>query len=136
MSDGWDVTEPANGWVLYDGACGVCSYWVPKCEALLSRLGLGVAPLQSAWVEQRTGLVPEVLLTDIRLLQSDGSILSGAEVYRYVMRKIWWTYPLYLLSVIPGLRGAFDWVYRTFAQHRMGISASCGIPKQAAKAGR
>ena len=129
MSTRLGVAHPANGWVLYDGACGVCSRWVLKWGRLLAHLGLAVAPLQSSWVEERTGLSPEVLLTDIRLLHSDGSITSGADVYRYVMRRVWWAYPLYLLSIIPGLRGVFDWAYRTFAQHRMRISASCGVPQ-------
>jgi predicted DCC family thiol-disulfide oxidoreductase YuxK len=136
MSIGPGAEHPANGWVLYDGACGVCSHWVPRYGALLARLGLAVAPIQSPWVEERTGLKPDVLLTDLRLLHSDGSITSGAEVYRYVMRRIWWAYPLYLLSVVPGLRNAFDWGYRTFARHRMRISASCRVPPQSAKAGR
>jgi hypothetical protein len=81
-------------------------------------------------------MAPDVLLTDLRLLHRDGSLTSGADVYRYVMRRIWWAYPLYLLSVTPGLRKAFDWGYRTFAQHRMRISASCGVPSQTTKAGR
>ena len=127
MSTRLGVGQPATGWVLYDGACGVCSRRVPKWGRLLARLGLAVAPLQSSWVEERTGLSRDVLLTDLRLLHSDGSITSGADVYRYVMGRVWWTYPLYLLSVIPGLRGVFDWAYRTFARHRMRISASCRV---------
>jgi predicted DCC family thiol-disulfide oxidoreductase YuxK len=120
--------RPVQGWVLYDEACGICSRWVPRWRAPLARLGIEVAPLQSSWVEERTGLPQNVLLKDLRLLHDDGRLTSGADVYRYIMRRIWWTYPLYLLSVTPGLRRAFDWAYRTFAQHRMRISASCGLP--------
>src|SRR5215217_6887171 len=94
------VAEPAKGWILYDGACGVCSHWVPRYRAVLSGLGLAVAPLQSPWVEERTGLGQDVLLRDIQLLRPDGSLVSGAEVYRYILRRLWWAYPLYLLSVV------------------------------------
>jgi predicted DCC family thiol-disulfide oxidoreductase YuxK len=128
--------QPPRGWVLYDGDCGVCSRWVPKSSTLLARLGLAIAPLQSSWVEERTGQPRDTLLTDIRLLLNDGRLISGADVYRYVLRRFWWAYPLYLISVIPGLRAAFDWSYRRFAQHRMRISASCALPHKAAKAGR
>jgi predicted DCC family thiol-disulfide oxidoreductase YuxK len=121
-------TRPVQGWVLYDGACGICSRWVPRWSATLAHLGIEVAPLQSSWVEERTGLPQNVLLKDLRLLHDDGRLTSGADVYRYIMRQIWWAYPLYLLSVTPGLRRVFDWAYRTFAQHRMQISASCGLP--------
>ena len=103
---------------------------------MLARLGLATAPLQSPWVDQATGLPREVLLTDIRLLLKDGTLVSGADVYRYVLRRNWWSYPGYLLSVTPGLRAVFDWAYRTFAQHRMRISASCALPHNTAKAGR
>jgi hypothetical protein len=54
-------------------------------------------------------------------------MLSGAEVYRYLMRRIWWAYPFYLLSKLPGLSLLFDWAYRSFARHRMHISATCGL---------
>jgi predicted DCC family thiol-disulfide oxidoreductase YuxK len=122
-------TEPAQGWVLYDGACGICSRWVPSWGPRLQRLGLAVAPLQAPWVEERTGLTPGELLSDLRLLRPDGRLISGADVYRYLMRRIWFTYPLYLLSIAPGFRRVFDWGYRTFAHHRMRISASCGLPQ-------
>ena len=121
--------EPPAGWVLYDGDCGVCSRWVSSWGPTLQRRGLAIAPLQSAWVQDRTGLSPADLLSDIRLLQPSGQLLSGAEVYRYMMRRIWWTYPLYLLSKVPGLSQLFEWAYRTFARHRMRISAGCDLPR-------
>jgi predicted DCC family thiol-disulfide oxidoreductase YuxK len=123
------ASEPAAGWVLYDADCGVCSRWVPSWGPTLQQRGLAIAPLQSAWVQERTGLALADLQSDIRLLQPNGQLLSGAEVYRYMMRRIWWAYPLYLLSNVPGLSQVFEWAYRTFARHRMRISASCGLPR-------
>jgi predicted DCC family thiol-disulfide oxidoreductase YuxK len=119
--------EPRSGWVLYDGDCGVCSRWVPSWAPTLARHGIAVAPLQSPWVRQRTGLAESEIAADIRFLDANGSMLSGAEVYRYLMRRIWWTYPLYLLSRLPLLSLLFDWAYRSFARHRMHISATCGL---------
>jgi predicted DCC family thiol-disulfide oxidoreductase YuxK len=120
--------QPREGWVLYDGDCGICSRWVPSWSPTLQRLGLAVAPLQSPWVQKRTGIPVETLLTDIRLLRPDGRLISGADVYRFVMRRLWWTYPLYLLSSVPGFRVLFDQGYRALARHRRQISASCGLP--------
>ena len=121
--------KPRAGWVLYDGDCGVCSRWVTSWGPTLLRHCLAIAPLQSAWVQERTGLPPADLLSDIRLLQPTGQLLAGPDVYRYMMRRIWWTYPVYLLSKVPGLSQLFDWAYRTFARHRMRISASCDLPR-------
>ena len=115
--------------MLYDGDCGVCSRWVPAWGPMLRRRGLAIAPLQSAWVQERIGLPAADLLSDIQFLQPNGRLLSGAEVYRYLMRRIWWAYPLYLLSRLPGLSQVFEWAYRTFARHRMRISAGCAFPR-------
>jgi predicted DCC family thiol-disulfide oxidoreductase YuxK len=121
-------SDPHTGWVLYDADCGVCtrlaSFWGPT----LARLGLATAPLQSQWVSERTGLALADLLTDVRLLETDGTLISGPNVYRYVMRRLWWAYPLFLLSKAPGLSRVFDWGYRAFARHRTRISATCGLP--------
>jgi predicted DCC family thiol-disulfide oxidoreductase YuxK len=122
-------TEPRVGWVLYDGDCGVCSRWVPSWAPTLAPRGIAVAPLQSSWVGQRTGLTETELTTDIRFLGANGTLLSGAEVYRYLMRQFWWSYPLYLLSRIPVLSLVFEWGYRNFARHRMHISATCGLKR-------
>ncbi|MEO8090958.1 MAG: DUF393 domain-containing protein [Gemmatimonadales bacterium] len=120
--------EPRSGWVLYDGDCGVCSRWVTSWEPALQRRGLAIAPLQSPWVQERTGFPAAELLSNIRLLRPNGELLEGPEVYRYMLRRIWWAYPLYLLSTVPGPSHLFDWAYRTFARHRTRISAGCGVP--------
>ena len=123
--------EELDGWVLYDAACGVCSRWVPFWAPTLARLRLGVAALQDPWVTQRLALAPEEVLTDIRLLFADGRSLAGADVYRYVMRRLWWAYPLYALAVAPGTRRIFDAAYRAFATRRLWISHTCGLPPTA-----
>jgi uncharacterized protein len=121
------VASEPRGWVLYDGACGVCSRWVPFWAPTLARLGLEIAPLQTGWVAERLRLPSDMLVTDLRLLLSDGAQLAGADVYRYVMRRLWWTYPFYLLATTPGLRRLFDAAYRAFADNRQGVSAACRI---------
>ena len=118
----------SRGWVLYDGACGICSRWVPFWAPTLTRLGLDVAPLQAPWVAERLRLEPDALVSDLRLLLADGRHLAGADVYRDVMRRLWWAYPLYLLAAAPGLRRIFDRAYRAFADRRHRISAACRLP--------
>ncbi|HEV8410105.1 MAG TPA: DUF393 domain-containing protein [Gemmatimonadaceae bacterium] len=116
-----------TGLVLYDGSCGACSRWVPFWSPTLRRMDLGVAALQDPDVMRRLDLTPEELHSDIRILFSDDRQLAGADVYRYVMRRVWWAYPLYLVSIAPVLRSIFDAAYRVFARHRHAISASCGL---------
>ena len=95
-------TPATRGHILYDAHCGICSRWVPFWLPTLRRLHLDIAPLQSPWVHSQLLSPPKILFHDIRLLFSDGQHLAGqADVYRYVMRRTWWAYPLYLLSITP-----------------------------------
>jgi predicted DCC family thiol-disulfide oxidoreductase YuxK len=117
------------GWVLFDGSCGFCRSWVTYWASTLRKHGFEIAALQEEWVRKRLGSpAEEDLLVDLRLLLDDGRQVHGAGAYRYVMKRIWWTYPIYLLSVVPGLRHLFDWGYRTFADNRYHFSSSCRLP--------
>ena len=116
------------GWILYDGGCGFCRRWVLLWAGVLRRRGYDVAPLQSPWVAQRLGMAREELLADLLLLLDDGRVVRGAEAYRHVLRRIWWAWPLWLLSVAPLGRWLFDRGYRAFADHRHRISRACRLP--------
>ena len=121
------MSHPHQGTVLYDDACGFCRRWIPFWAGTLARRGFDIAPLQSGWVKARLNVSDAELVADLRLLLADGRQIRGADVYRYVMRRIWWAYPLYLLAVTPIFRDVFDWGYRTFAANRMWISGSCRL---------
>jgi predicted DCC family thiol-disulfide oxidoreductase YuxK len=119
---------PREGWVLYDGHCGFCSRWVPHWAPTLRRRGFDIATLGSDWVVESLQLTPEQQHTDIRLLLADGRQLLGADVYRYVMRRVWWAIPFYLIATTPGFRQIFDAAYRAFADNRYWISRTCHMP--------
>jgi len=115
------------GHVLYDDSCGFCRRWIPFWGPTLLRRGFAIAPLQAEWVRERLGVTDAELIADLRLLLADGKLVQGADVYRHVMRQIWWAYPLYLFAVAPAGRQAFDWGYRTFARNRFIVSRACGL---------
>ncbi|HTY59698.1 MAG TPA: DUF393 domain-containing protein [Bacteroidota bacterium] len=119
--------SPEYGVLLYDDACGVCRRWIVLWRRTLRRNGIDIAPLQSGWVAERLHLRDADLTEDVRLLLPGGSQIRGADVYRYAMKRIWWTYPLYLISVLPFLNTLFDRAYRSFADHRHRISRLCGL---------
>ena len=117
-----------KGWVLYDGACGLCSRWVPFWENTLKRRGIHIARLQAGWVAEKLHLSDADLAMDFRLLLANGEQLVGAAAYRYLMRRIAWAMPLYLLSILPVFRTLFDLGYRLFADNRFWISRRCHLP--------
>jgi len=128
-----DVAASAPlAWVLYDGACGFCSRWVPFWKGTLTTRGIGIATLQEPWVVAHLlahGVPTENLLDDLRILVAgSGDVIPGADAYRFAFRRIWWAWPLWVLSVTPGLRRLFDRGYRTFAENRYRVSRACRIP--------
>lgn len=130
------VTAPASaetrwlprGVVLYDGQCGFCSRWVKIWARTLAKRGFHIASLDEAWVAGRLKMPHEELLTDIRLLTADGELISGANVYLYVMRRIWWAWPLYAIFSLPGLNRLIHAGYRWFARNRYCVSHACRLP--------
>jgi predicted DCC family thiol-disulfide oxidoreductase YuxK len=122
------MKEEIRGWVLYDGACGFCSRWVPSWENTLRKRGFLIASLQADWVAEKFNLSENEVTSDFRLLLAHGEKLAGAAVYRYLMRRIWWATPLYFLSTLPILRDLFNAGYRAFADNRYWISRSCHLP--------
>jgi predicted DCC family thiol-disulfide oxidoreductase YuxK len=119
--------DPRVGWILYDATCGICRRWVPFWEPLLRRNGYAIAPLQAPWARARFAMGDAAYFRDLRLLLTDGGSLAGADVYRHVMRRVWWARPLYWLSLAPLLRWLFDAAYRKFADNRHRFSESCGL---------
>ncbi|MBI3195212.1 MAG: DUF393 domain-containing protein [Ignavibacteriae bacterium] len=114
-------TDP-NCVLLYDASCRVCSRGVLGLKKLLTKQGVEIAPLQEQWVKEKLHLTESELLRDVRLLLNDGTLIEGASVYRYALRKTWWTFPLYLLSVLPLFNALFDWSYKMVAKRRYQIS--------------
>ena len=114
------------GCVLYDENCPFCRTIMSSLGNTLREHGFDIAPLQSPWVIQRLNLPEEELLRGVRLLLPDGRQIIGPDVYRFIMRKIYWTYPLYFFSLIPPLRNIFDMACREIAKNRYCIASAAG----------
>lgn len=126
-------SKPIRGWVLYDDSCGFCRRWIPFWSGTLHTRDFDIAPLQSDWVRERLNLPQDCLVRDLRLLLANDSQIEGADVYRYVMKHIWWAYPVFILAALPVFRQIFDFGYRTFARNRFRFSRACGLQRQSHK---
>ena len=115
------------GVVLYDGQCGFCSRWVKYWAGTLERRGFEIASLDEPWVAERLKMPHEELVTDIRLLTTGGQLISGADVYLYVTRRIWWAWPFSVIFSLPGFNRLIHVGYRWFARNRYHISGSCKL---------
>ena len=120
-------TSCQHGYVFYDNGCGICSNGVIWLKPLFDRLNLQITPLQEPGAREQLRLTPNELLRDIRLLSQEGKQFAGADAYRYVLRRIWWLFPIYLLSITPLFRQIFNAIYRAIADRRYRLSATCGL---------
>ena len=117
-----------RGWILYDGHCGFCSRWVKFWAGTLRRRGFDIAALEEPWVSEKIPMPYEELLQDIRLLTANGELISGANVYLYVTRRIWWAWPFYAVFSLPGFNRLIHVGYRWFARNRYCVSHACRLP--------
>lgn len=111
--------------VLYDGQCGFCSQWVKYWAGTLGRHGFEIASLDEPWVAERLKMPHVERLTDIRLLTAGGQLISGADVYLYVTRRVWWAWPFYAVFSLPGFHRLIHVGYRWFARNRYRVSHVC-----------
>jgi len=122
---------PPAGWVVYDGACGVCSRLARRFRPLLERRGFALVPLQAPWMSSRLrfsyGIPLENLLDEMRVLTADGRALAGGDAVLFLAGRIWWARPLAALGSLPLLRALLHRGYRWFAANRHRFSRSCAI---------
>lgn len=118
---------PVRGTVLYDGQCGFCSGWVKFWSGTLARRGFEIASLDEQWVAAKLAMPYEELISDLRLLTTGGELISGADVYLYVTRRIWWAWPFYAIFSLPGLNRLIHVGYRWFARNRYCVSHACKL---------
>jgi predicted DCC family thiol-disulfide oxidoreductase YuxK len=118
-------------WMLYDADCAFCVMLARLIEESLARRGVGIKPLQDAWSRVRLagfGVAPEHIPDEVRVITADDRLIGGGDAFVYLARKIWWTWPLWLFSKLPGGLALIRVAYRFVAKHRgaLVISSSPG----------
>lgn len=116
------------GWIFYDGHCVICSGFAERFRTMLLNRRFLLAPLQRGWVQERLELAADDVLDEMRVLTADGRVYGGASGLVYLTGRIWWAYPLYALSKLPGAMSPLHKLYRWIARHRRRCSAgSCSM---------
>ncbi len=120
LTEKTEITVNKNflGWILYDADCRSCTASARTFERLFRRRGFYFIPLQTPWVQERLGLKPNAPFEEMHVLTRDGHDLGGADALIFLARQIWWAWPFYVLSHLPGARPFADRTYRWIAAHR------------------
>jgi len=117
-----------NGWVFFDADCPFCTRIARRMLPVLEPRGFGLAALQDARAQALLGLSGEVLLQEMCLLTSDGRQYGGADAFIEIARRVWWAWPLYALSSVPGMRSLMRVIYRKVAARRSCSAGTCRQP--------
>ena len=113
-----EATTNQTGWVLYDGSCPICTSSARRFEQVLRRAGFALATLQSKNAGQ----------TELLVRLPDGRTFGGADGFVQIARQIWWLWPLWLSSRLPGAMPLFRGGYRFVAKHRYCANGACAVP--------
>jgi predicted DCC family thiol-disulfide oxidoreductase YuxK len=88
----------------------------------VSSRGFKFETLQNRWdrthLAGSSGSLPRPAFAEMILELPDGREFGGADAAMEIARHIWWLWPLWLLSRIPGAMMAFRAGYRQIARHR------------------
>lgn len=122
--------DTANGWLLYDGDCALCRGAARRFENLLNGHGFNLTPLQTPWARERFHLAEGERPEEMILLLPDDREFGGADAYVQIARRIWWAWPFYAFSHIPGVMLLLRAVYRRIAANRYCYDGACRLPKQ------
>ena len=111
--------------VFYDADCPFCASTARRFERVLARRRFELVPLQAPDARGRLGVPEDRLLDEMRLRLQSGTVLGGADAIAEIARHIWWAWPLWAVSRVPGallpLRAAYAW----FARRRSCTSGVC-----------
>jgi predicted DCC family thiol-disulfide oxidoreductase YuxK len=113
--------------LFYDGDCAMCTNGIRRFGPLLARRGIVVEPLQTPDACERLGVREEERLTEMRLRVDDGSVFGGAAAVAELTRRIWWAWPLWAISRMPGAMGPMRATYAWVARHRDCAKGACGV---------
>jgi len=125
-----NAKQPDAGWVCYDGDCAFCLRWRRRVARPLLRHGFDFVPLQTPWVRAKLNVSEADLQKEMRLIRPGRNVLGGADAVVTLARYVWWLWPLWLASRLPGAMGIIRAGYRHLARNRQCASGACEIPKR------
>jgi len=120
-------SHASRGWIFFDRDCPVCTSLARRFRRTLEKRGFGLAALQDPRVQALLDLPPKDLLREMRVASADGNIYGGARAIVFLAGQIWWAWPLYAASKVPGVPRILDACYQWFANHRSCAPGVCSI---------
>jgi predicted DCC family thiol-disulfide oxidoreductase YuxK len=121
---------PHRGTIFYDATCGLCSTALTRFGRAAQRAGFSQTPLQDESAQRTLGLQDGELPAEMKVQLANGTVLGGVDALLAVSRHIWWAWPAWAISRVPGVTWLLRFPYRLVARNRYRISQVCKLPAQ------
>jgi predicted DCC family thiol-disulfide oxidoreductase YuxK len=115
--------------IYYDDECQFCRDTLRRFGRALARRRFKFVPLQSPGAARVLGIDDRHLLDEMRVLFENGAVYGGASAVVAIARRIWWAWPLWAVSHVPGVMPAMNAAYRWIARNRSCLNGACAIPR-------
>ena len=113
--------------IYYDDECRFCRDMLRRFGRTLARRRFTFVPLQSPGAARVLRVSDEHLLDEMKVRLDDGSVFGGASALAAIARRIWWAWPLWVLSRVPGAMLVLDAAYRRIARNRHCLNGACEV---------
>ena len=127
MQPGMTDNHRSSASVFYDADCRFCVNAARRFERVLARRWVELVPLQIPGASAELGVPDDRLLDEMRLRLNDGTVFGGAAAVVEIARRIWWAWPLWALSRLPGAMRPIRATYRWIAAHRSCPNGPCEV---------
>jgi predicted DCC family thiol-disulfide oxidoreductase YuxK len=114
--------------IFYDDECQFCRGMLRRFGRTLARRRFIFVPLQAPGAARLLGVSDEHLLDEMRVRLENGAVFGGAAAIIAIARRIWWAWPLWALSRVPGAMVLLRAAYRWIARNRYCLNGACAIP--------
>lgn len=113
--------------IYYDDDCQFCRALLRRFGSTLARRRFTFVPLQSKDAGRVLGVPEDKLLDEMRVRFDDGAVLGGAPAVVAIARRIWWAWPVWALSRLPGVLALMGAGYRWVARNRHCVHGVCEV---------
>ncbi len=105
--------------MIYDGDCNFCTLWVRRWQQMTGE-SVDYLPAQGPGIKAQFPEIPrEQFDTAVQLIESDGTVYSGAEaVFRALAHRPNYQWPLRTYEDSPPFADITEWAYRLVAGNR------------------
>src|ERR1700733_15264264 len=102
MEPGMTKKAPSFAAVFYDADCACCVNVARRFGRVLGRRRRELMPLHALGARCRRGLPDDQRLDEMRVRLANGTVFGDAAAVAEIARRIWWAWPFWAFSRLPG----------------------------------